>query len=51
MGIPLLGAISKINTVESVKQEKEQSRWFASLTVVAGVVVVILTVVVAGLLK
>ncbi len=51
LGVPLLGAISKINTIESVHREREQQVWFASLTLVAGVIVVIMTVVISGLIK
>ncbi len=50
LGVPLLGAISKINTVESLQQERERQGWFASLTVIAGVITVLLTVVVSGII-
>jgi uncharacterized protein involved in exopolysaccharide biosynthesis len=51
LGVPLLGAISKINTVESIFQEKEQQRWLYSLTVAGGVIVVVGTIAVANFLK
>ncbi len=51
LGVPLLGAISKINTVESIFQEKEKQRWLYSLTVAAGVIVVVVTVAVANFIK
>ncbi len=50
LGVPLLGAISKINTIESIQQEKERQGWFASLTVITGLVLVLITVVLSGLI-
>lgn len=51
LGVPLFGAISKINTPESIRREKEQTRWLYSLTGAAGVVVVVVTMAVANFLK
>lgn len=51
LGMPLLGAISKINTEESVRAEKERQRWVYSLTVLVGVVVVIVTIGVSNLIQ
>ncbi len=50
-GVPLLGAISKINTTDSIRREKDRQRWFYSLTAVAGVIIVVVTMAVANFLK
>lgn len=41
-GIPLLGAISRINTEESLRHERESAFWYYSLITVAGAVIVML---------
>mgnify|MGYP001617405039 FL=1 len=51
LGVPLLGAISKINTVESIRHDKERARWLYSITAAAGVIVVVVTMAVANFLK
>ena len=51
LGVPLLGAISKINTIDSIKLEHEKQRWLYTTTVAVGVIVVIVTVALANLLK
>lgn len=51
LGVPLLGAISKINTAESITQEKEKQRWLYSLTAAAGVIMVVVTMAVSNFLK
>ncbi|MBI5416062.1 MAG: hypothetical protein HZA29_04530 [Candidatus Omnitrophica bacterium] len=51
LGVPLLGAISRINTEESVRQEREQQRWLYTTAAAAGVIVVIVVMVVANFLK
>jgi uncharacterized protein involved in exopolysaccharide biosynthesis len=51
LGVPLLGAISKINTDETLRQEHDRMRWIYSLTVVAGFVMVILTVAMKNFIK
>jgi len=43
LGAALFGAISKINTPESIRKEKEMNRWMYSLTLVTGVILIILT--------
>ncbi len=43
LGVPLLGAISKINTEESIRGRRERIAWLYTLTFVGGVIVVILT--------
>lgn len=43
LGRPLLGAISKINTEESVRRERERQAWMYSLTIIAGIVLIIIT--------
>jgi len=51
LGVPLLGAISKITTEDNLRKEKERKGWMYSLTGVAGVVLVILTTAVANFLR
>ncbi len=51
LGVPLLGAISKINTLDSIRQEHEKQRWLYSTTVAIGVIVVIVTMAVSNFLK
>lgn len=48
LGIPLWGAISKINTIDSINKEKEKQRWLYSVTALAGVFIIILTVAVSN---
>ena len=50
-GVPLLGAISKINTTDSIRREKDRQLWFYSLTGAAGVIIVVVTMAVANFLK
>jgi LPS O-antigen subunit length determinant protein (WzzB/FepE family) len=50
-GVPLLGAISKINTVDTLRQVKEKQRWLYSMTFVSGVVVVIITMTISTLIR
>ena len=51
LGVPLLGAISRINTTDSIQAEKEQQRWLYTTTAAVGVIVVIVTVAVSNFLK
>jgi len=51
LGVPLLGAISKINTLDSIRMERERERWIYSLTLVAGIVIVIVTLTVSKLIQ
>ena len=44
LGMSLFGAISRINTPESLRREKEKERWLYGLTFVVGVVLVAVTV-------
>lgn len=50
LGEPLLGAISKIRTIDSVREEKERQRWYTGLTLTSGIMAVILAVFIANLL-
>lgn len=50
-GVPLLGAISKINTEESIKRERERQGWFYGLTALTGVLVIILTTAIVNIIK
>ena len=45
LGVPLLGAISKIHTLEGLKSEREKRALRYSMTVILGIVVVILVLV------
>ncbi|MCK5178252.1 MAG: hypothetical protein KAR32_01880, partial [Candidatus Omnitrophica bacterium] len=47
LGVALFGAISKINTPESLRREKEKHRWLYGLTFVVGIVIIIATVTLA----
>ena len=51
LGVPLFGAISKITTEDSIRQEREKQAWVYGLTFVAGLIVVILTVAVSNFLN
>ncbi len=51
LGMPLLGAISKITTIESIQEERERNKWAIGLTLLAGVVVVIIVLAVSTLSK
>lgn len=51
LGVPLLGAISKINTTDSIRREHEKERWMYTTTVAVGVIVVIVTVVLSNFIK
>ena len=51
LGTPLLGAISKINTEDSLLRSKEKLRWFYGLMVVSGIIVVVVTTALANFLK
>lgn len=51
LGVALFGAISKINTLESVRKKKEKMRWLYGLTAVIGVLTIIATTTVADYLR
>lgn len=51
LGVPLLGAISKINTADSIRMEHEKERWLYATTAAAGVIVVIVTMAAVKFLK
>lgn len=51
LGVALFGAISKIHTPQSIRREKEKKRWLYGLTLVAGVIMVIVSVTLADYLK
>lgn len=51
LGVSLLGAISRINTEESLRQERDQTRWIYSLTFVAGTALVLITVTLKNFLR
>jgi uncharacterized protein involved in exopolysaccharide biosynthesis len=51
LGVPLLGAISRINTEQSIRLEKEKSAWLYSLMVIAGVLAVMVSVAVSNIIR
>jgi uncharacterized protein involved in exopolysaccharide biosynthesis len=51
LGVALFGAISKINTPESLKREREKERWLYGLTFVVGVVMVAVTLQISHFIK
>ena len=51
LGVPLLGAISKINTTDSIRMENEKDRWLYSMTVTIGVIVVVVTIAISRFLR
>ncbi len=51
LGEPLLGAVSKIKTPESVREDNERQKWYLGLTLVTGVIAVIVAAFVAHFLK
>src|SRR3989344_2768617 len=51
LGVPLLGAISKITTEDTVRQEAEKEHWLYGLTVVVGVFVIVMTMAVINFIK
>ena len=48
LGMPLLGAISKIHTGYSLREEKERVIWLYSLVIAAGIVLVVLSSAIAN---
>jgi uncharacterized protein involved in exopolysaccharide biosynthesis len=50
-GIPLLGAISKISTAETIHEEQVRQRWYLFLTMVSGAAVVVLTLILKTFIK
>ena len=51
LGVPLLGAISKIQTDESLRLEKEKHRWIYSLAFIFGMLAIAATFVLMDLMK
>lgn len=51
LGVPLLGAISRINTEQSIRLEKERMAWMYSLMVIAGALAVMVSVAVSNIIK
>jgi len=51
LGAPLLGAISKINTEESIREERDRKRWLYSLTVVVSIMLVVVTVTISSFIR
>lgn len=50
-GIPLLGAISKINTEASIRKEQERLNWLYSVTILAGIALIIITTAIANFMR
>ncbi len=51
LGVPLLGAISKINTLETLRQERQRQRLFSGVAALAGIILVMITLMISRLLK
>ncbi len=51
LGVPLLGAISKIYTPESIRYETDKKRWMYSLTLLIGIAVLFITVTISSYLQ
>ncbi|MCK5081628.1 MAG: hypothetical protein KAR31_01855, partial [Candidatus Omnitrophica bacterium] len=51
LGVALFGAISKINTPESLRREKEKDFWLYGLMFVVGIIAVVVTAMLAKYLK
>ena len=51
LGEPLLGAISKIRTADSVREEQEKQKWYMGLTFTSGVVAIILAICLANIIR
>ena len=50
-GEPLLGAISKIRTPDSIREELQKQKWYMGVTVTSGVVIIILAFFVSNLVN
>jgi len=50
-GVPLLGAISKLNTMESVHEEQVKQRWYLLLTLISGAAVIVITLISKSFVK
>ncbi len=46
-----MGAISKINTETSIRKEQERLGWLYSITILAGVMLIIVTAAIANFLR
>jgi len=51
LGVPLLGAISKINTVDSLRGEQEKNKWALFWMLSTGTLIVVFTTMVQGFIK
>nr|HPN56671.1 hypothetical protein [Candidatus Omnitrophota bacterium] len=51
LGVPLLGAISKIETEVTVRMEREKQVWMYAVTVLGSAILVIVTIAVENFLK
>lgn len=51
LGVPLFGAISRINTDISIQRERERQVWFYSVALVAGIAAILVTTAIANFLK
>lgn len=51
LGVPLLGAISKIETADSIRAAKNKMVWMYSLTIILGIAAITITSVVAGMIN
>lgn len=51
LGVPLLGAISKIVTEDAVREERERLKWFYTLAGSVGAVIVVLSFLISRLIR
>lgn len=49
LGVPLLGATSKIMTPDTIRLEREKNQWLISITVVSGIIILIFSVFISNL--
>ncbi len=48
-GVPLLGAISKIMTPDTIRQDREKIQWMTSLTFISGLIAVVICLFISNL--
>jgi len=51
LGVPLLGAISKINTIENIHTAKAKMRWMYFITLIGGIILLLVSYIIAGIIK
>ncbi len=51
LGVPLLGAISRINTIEQIHKEKQRMAWMYGITIIGGALCIIVSIAASNFLK